>query len=428
MASQQCLYIIDGHSLLYRAFFAVPPFTTSKGIPTNAVYGVTKMILKLIKDKNPDYLVVVFDAKGPTFRTQAYEQYKAHRPKMPDQLIEQRPYVQRMVDALHIKTFEIPGIEADDVIGTLSKKFGNKNLQLIIVTGDKDLMQLVLGDDIQIYDSMKDVLYGPNSVYKKMGVSPEHIVDLLALMGDSSDNIPGVRGIGPKTALKLLEKYETLDGIYQHLSEITGSVHDKLQNDKELAYLSFRLATIQKDVPIEIMLDDLKMRPPDIEALNLLCDELEFSSLRKELSIFTSFDSSLYEQPKKLYEKKYNTVDSREMFDSIIRAIKQKKTFAFDTETTSLDPLHAELVGISLSYEENVGYYIPVGHKGYKKNLDKQYVLEAISSLLHDDTIRKYGHNLKYDISVLETENEKGNGKKHIFKTKKDTQMDLFTT
>jgi DNA polymerase-1 len=422
-------YIIDGNSLVYRAFFAVPPFATTKGIPTNAVFGFTKMLLKIINEKQPDYLVVVFDAKGPTFRSETFEQYKAHRPKMPDELVLQKPYIRRMVEGLNIPVFEVPGIEADDVIGTMAKRFSSDSIEIVIVTGDKDLLQLVEDGKIWVYDTMKDMLYQRQEVYEKLGVYPERVIDLLALMGDSSDHIPGVRGIGPKTALKLLHEYGSLEEIYQHLSSIQGSVHDKLLNDKELAFMSYMLATIKTDIPLDLSLEDLVIKPPNLEGLLRLCDELEFTSLKKDILQLGAFEPSLYEPPKPVHEKRYITVTDTAMLNDILDQIRQKKRFAFDTETTSLDPLEAQLVGISLSFQEHVGYYVPLTHKHYPHNLDKQYVLDQLVSLLNDDSIQKIGHNIKYDLAVIKEE-EKRLSARNASSSRQNPKgkMDLFSS
>jgi DNA polymerase-1 len=427
MNKKQKLYIVDGNSLVYRAFFAVPPFTTTKGIPTNAVFGFTKMLFKIINEKQPDYLVVIFDAKGPTFRSETFEQYKAHRPKMPDELVLQKPYIRRMVEGLNIPVFEIPGIEADDVIGTMAKRFSADAIEIVIVTGDKDLLQLVEDGRIWIYDTMKNILYQRKEVYEKMGVYPEHVIDLLALMGDSSDNIPGVRGIGPKTALKLLHEYGSLEEIYQHLSSIQGSVHDKLLNDKELAFMSYMLATIKTDIPLDLSLEDLVIKPPDLEGLLRLCDELEFTSLKKDILQLGTFEPSLYEPPKPIHEKRYIMVTDPEVFEDLLREIRKKKSFAFDTETTSLDPFEAQLVGISLSFQEHVGYYIPLAHKDYSHNLEKKYVLEHLLSLLNDDTIRKIGHNVKYDLAVIKEEEKRMSALDSSSGQEPKGQMGLFS-
>lgn len=416
-------YIIDGNSLIYRAFFAVPAFATTKGLPTNAVFGFTKMLLKIIKDKKPDHLAVVFDAKGPTFRSQLFEQYKAHRPKMPDQLVVQRPYIREMVEAFRIPILEIEGIEADDVIGTFIARFKN-DFCITMVTGDKDLMQFVEDGKVWLYDSMKDIAYQRQEVFAKMCVYPEQIVDLLSLMGDSADNIPGVKGVGPKTAVKLLEQYSSLKGVYDHLDTIEGSLHTKLKTEQEMAFLSYKLATIKTDVEFDIHPDQLKMSSPDLEKLNTLLDQLEFKSLKKEITGMSSFEPEVYAPPAKVYEKRYITVTDQSMFDHIVQEIRKKGECAIDTETTSLDTFSAALAGISISWEQNIGYYIPVGHVGYEHNLDKAYVLKQIFALLDDDTITKIGHNIKYDLAIFESQHRKM--KQGIPDTSPEQQMKLI--
>ncbi len=402
-AAPSGLYLIDGNSLMYRAFFAVPPFKTSKGLPTNAIFGFIKMIFKLLKNQNPDYLGVVFDPPGPTFRSDLFEQYKAHRPKVPDDLSIQRSYLRQVVEAMRLPVLEQPGFEADDVIGSMVEKY-KTHCGVIIVSGDKDLMQFVENGKVWLYDSMKEVFYQREEVKAKMGVYPEQIIDLLSLMGDTSDNIPGVKGVGPKTAEKLLDEYGSLRGVYEHLDQITGSVQAKLKSEEELAFLSYKLATIKTDLTIDKHIDDLKIQGFDIPALIELFTELEFSSLKKELEGFGTFEASLYEKPKKIYEKRYTTIIDQDGLEKVLQEAREQKMLAIDTETTSTDALNADLVGVSLSCHQNIGYYIPIAHAEYDANLDKAYVLEKLFELIDDDQILKVGHNIKYDLTVLEQE------------------------
>ncbi len=425
--SKKSLYIIDGNSLLYRAFFAVPAFSTSKGLPTNAVFGFTKMLLKIIKEKQPQALVVVFDSKGPTFREEIYEDYKAHREKMPDDLVLQRPYIQKMVEGFAIPVLQVESMEADDIIGTLVKKFSNDYVTFM-VTSDKDMMQFVEDDKVFLYDTMKDKVYDRKGVHEKMGAYPEQIIDLLALMGDSSDNIPGVRGVGPKTAANLLEKHQTLDGVYEHIDEITGALHDKLKTSQELAYVSKKLTTIKTDVDLDITEENMHYKGPDIHTLYRVCDELEFSSLKKDIMDFGSFDTDLYQPKKEVHEKRYITIESQKMFDEVMKEIESKGEFAFDTETTSTNTLEANLVGIALSCNKNIGYYVPIAHQNYDKNLDKEYVLEKLFFLFENDGIRKYAHNIKFDMAVLERARKgiEKTGDGFIPKKKEEGQMKMF--
>jgi DNA polymerase-1 len=345
---------------------------------------------------------------------------------MPDDLVLQRPYIRQMIEGFNIPIFEVPGIEADDVIGSMAKQFTYDGLEITIVTGDKDLLQLVEDGRIWGYDTMKDIKYQREEVHNKMGVYPERIIDLLALMGDSSDNIPGVRGIGPKTALKLLDTYKSLNGIYEHIDDVSGAVHQKLIADQELARISYHLATIKTDVPLHVTLDQLIMQAPDLEKLNLLCDELEFTSLKKDINQLGTFETSLYEAPKPVHEKKYRTIMNKKMFDHLIEEIKKKKSFSFDTETDSLDVLQAHLIGISLSCEPNIGYYVPLAHQDYKYNLDRPYVLEQIFSLIDDEQIAKYAHNMKFDTMMLDMERKRLKQPIENSQPSQESQMGLF--
>jgi len=250
------------------------------------------MLLKLIKERKPDYLVVIFDAHGPTFRDKEFEHYKAHRPKAPDDLNVQRPYVQKLVQAMNLAFLQIEGVEADDVIGTLVSKYASDDLHAYIVTGDKDLMQFVDDGRVMLYDTMKDVVYDEKAVKEKMGVGPECIIDLLALMGDTSDNIPGVKGIGPKTAVKLLSEYGSFAKIMEQAGEISGAVGEKLRSDSAMAELSYFLSTIKTDVELDVGLEDLMVQPPDVPALIELFQELEFKSLMREVQVVNGMETT----------------------------------------------------------------------------------------------------------------------------------------
>ena len=274
-------YVIDGNAYLYRAFFAIPKFSTKSGIPTNAVYGFTKMLLKLLKDRNNDTIVVAFDHKGKNFRNDAYEGYKEHREKMPDELIGQLPYIKQIVPLLGLPVMEIEGVEADDAIGTFVEMHKQEpESQIFIITGDKDMMQLV-NHKVFVLDTMKNVRYGREEVKKKMGVFPEQITDLLGLMGDSSDNIPGVPGVGPKTATTLLEQYETLENVLAHGEDQKGALKEKLLLNKELAIMSKELATIKKDVDLSHL--SFPNQAPQFTELFALAESLELRTIVKEI-------------------------------------------------------------------------------------------------------------------------------------------------
>lgn len=281
MSTKKEYYIIDGNAYIYRAFFALPPFTTSYGLPTNAVFGFTKMLLGLIKSKPKAKIIVAFDHKKKSFRHDVYENYKAHRAKMPEEMVVQLPAIKELPDLLCLPSMEIEGMEADDAIASfVAQNEKEKNTAFYIITGDKDMMQLVT-DNVFIYDTMKNVVYDRAGVKAKMGVFPEQIPDLLGMMGDSSDNIPGIAGVGPKTAQKLLEEYQTLENVFEHAEEQKGALKDKLMNGKELGILSKELATVKKDIDLSHM--DLADNPLCYDKIQDFCRKYEFGSLLKEV-------------------------------------------------------------------------------------------------------------------------------------------------
>ncbi len=279
--SRSNLYIIDGNSYIYRAFYAIRGLSTSSGLPTNAVFGFANMLLKVIKDKSPDLLAIVFDPKGPTRRHGEYKEYKAHRPPMPKDLVPQIPYIHKLVEAFRIPVFVIDGQEADDVIATLARQAEARGMDITIVTGDKDILQLV-GPHIKVYDTLKEKVYGPADVEERFSVPPDRVVEIMGLMGDAADNIPGVPGIGEKTAQLLIKQYTTIDNLLAHTHEITKpKLKQSLIENADLARLSRELAILHSDVPIEINYDDLKLKAPDNPALLKIFRELEFTALLK---------------------------------------------------------------------------------------------------------------------------------------------------
>lgn len=383
------LFLIDGSSYIYRAFYAVRDLSTSKGFPTNAVYGFLNMLKKVLKESAPDYIAVVYDSKGPTFRKEKYSNYKANRKEMPESLIPQIPYIKRAVDAYNIANVEKEGFEADDIIGTLVRRLKSPSLDIVIITGDKDLMQLV-GENVKIFDTMKDKYYEVKDVVEKLGVMPGQVADIIALAGDSSDNIPGVSGIGEKTAIELINRFGSLEEVIERADEIEKpKLKENLKSGVLNAVLSKELATLAFVPEIDIELDDLAVKKPEIEALKNIFVELEFSKFLKELE---------FHSEKK--EKNYRTVVSLNELDEIIDEIKRRGEFAVDTETSSEYPMIAELVGISISFKENEGYYIPLSHKK-GGNLPFNEVLERLKPVLKDKEVAKIGQNIKYDCIVL---------------------------
>jgi len=393
------LYLIDGNSYIYRAFYAIRNLSNSKGFPTNAVYGFTTMLMKVVGEKKPDYLAVAFDPKGQTTRHEAYEKYKATRPPMPDTLVPQIPYIHRTVEAFNIPVLLMPGIEADDVIASVARKAEAEGYDVTIVTGDKDLFQLI-NDGIRVYDTMKEEVYGRKECEAKFGVPPEAIPELLGLTGDTSDNIPGVRGIGPKTAVQLISEFGTIDNLLANLDRVTKpKLRESLRARAEDARLSRRLVELMKELPQDVDLAGLKRRPQDSRALIELFKELEFTALMK------------YVSPDEKPSAEFRTVSTEKELMQVVSEIRRTGECAVDTETTSTLPMLADPVGISLCCCPERAYYIPFGHIDahggdlfpdfVKGQLPKDKVAEILRPVLADGDIKKYGHNIKYDIIVL---------------------------
>ena len=421
MTSKIPIVLVDGSSYLYRAFHALPPLTNSKGRPTGAIKGVINMMRRLQKDYPSSTLVVVFDAKGKTFRDEMYSEYKANRPPMPDDLRVQIEPIHQIIDAMGLPMLIIDGVEADDVIGTLAIKASRLNLPIVVSTGDKDIAQLV-DDNITLVNTMTDTTLDRDGVCEKFGIAPDLIIDYLALIGDKSDNIPGVPGVGEKTALALLQGIGGLDSIYDRLEEVAGlpvrgakTISAKLLEFKELAYLSYELATIKTDVELPFSVKDLENASPDQDLLLTLFAELEFKAWVTDILSAgeikygslggDSVESSDLEViPQKSYlQKDYQTILTEEQLDIWLDKLKGENLVAVDTETTSLDYMEADLVGISFSLMAGQGVYIPFGHDylGAPKQLAKDIVMAKLKPLLENSSLKKVGQNLKYDMSVL---------------------------
>ncbi len=383
--------IIDGNSYVYRAFYAIRGLSTSTGLPTNAVFGFANMLLKVIKDKTPSLLAIVFDPKGPTRRHGEYKEYKAHRPPMPRDLIPQIPYIHKLVEAFRIPVFVIDGQEADDVIATLARHAEAHGTDITIVTGDKDLLQLV-GPRIKVYDTLKDKVYEPMDVEERFSVPPDQVVEIMGLMGDASDNIPGVPGIGEKTAQVLIKQYRTIENLLAHTHEIAKpKLRRSLIEHADLARLSRELALLHTDVPIEINYDDLKLKAPDGPALLKILKELEFTALLKYV----------IQEPEQ--DVDYCTVLEDKDLQELIGALSSAEEFCFDTETTSRDAMQAGLVGISFALRPHHAYYLPLGHSfpGAPKQLGLDHALGALKPVMENPSVRKIGQNVKYDLLVL---------------------------
>ncbi|MFJ4431796.1 DNA polymerase I [Pseudomonas sp. NPDC089395] len=411
--SQAPLVLVDGSSYLYRAFHALPPLTTSKGMPTGAVKGVLNM-LKSLRKQYPDSLfAVVFDAKGGTFRDAMFAEYKANRPSMPDDLRVQVEPLHASVKALGYPLLCVEGVEADDVIGTLARSSAAQGRPVIISTGDKDMAQLVDGH-VTLVNTMTGSVLDVAGVHEKFGVGPEHIIDFLALMGDKVDNIPGVPGVGEKTAVGLLtgiggglsDLYANLDKVPTLAIRGAKTLPAKLEEHRDAAFLSYELATIKLDVPLDIEVDALVCGEPDREALLALYTEMEFKSWVADVqrdAAKAGTEIVPVEEPAAKVEPKYETILDQARFDAWLEKLRQAPLFAFDTETTSLDAQKAQLVGLSFAVQGHEAAYVPLAHdyEGAPVQLDREAVLLALKPLLEDPAKAKVGQNAKYDINIL---------------------------
>lgn len=385
------LYLIDGSSYIYRAYYAIRHLSSPKGFPTNALYGFTQMLLKVIKDKKPGHIAVIFDAGRRTFRTEIYPEYKANRASMPDDLVPQIGPIKDMVRAFNIPALELAGYEADDIIGAIARDCERRGLEVVVVTGDKDLMQVVT-ENVTLLDTMKDKTTGVHDVPERFGVGPEKVVDILGLAGDSSDNIPGVPGIGEKTAIKLIQEFGSMDELLARASEVKGKTGERLREFSEQARLSRTLATICCDVPLDYSFDDFALSAPDNRRLAELFREYGFTTLMKELTSEAT-----------LTTEHYTAILTEGDFRSLLERLASVPAFALDLETTSLNPLEAEIVGISFSFADHEAFYIPVGHRylGAPRQLSLDAVLAALRPILTDPSRKKIGQNIKYDYQVL---------------------------
>ena len=386
------LYLIDGSAYVYRAFHAIRSLANSTGMPTNAVFGFTRMLMKLMQERKPQYVGMFFDAKGPTFRHKMYAEYKANRPPMPDELVMQLPYIKKVTAGFNIPVIEMNGYEADDLIGTYAALAENAGFEVTMVTGDKDFVQLVT-DRTAIWDPMKDKIINKSTVLAEFSLEPGQVIDMMGLSGDSADNVPGVPGIGPKTALTLIQEYGSMDGLYARVQDLTRKKQrENLITYKEQAFLSRDLVTIDTSVPVEFVPENLKVEPPDDTVLGALFQELEFRQLQQ------AFQQSA---PEKAID--YHVVLTDEQLTALVRRLQGCLRFAIDTETTSKKPMEAVLVGISVALEPCEAFYIPCGHRylGAPDQLNRSHVLDRLKPVLLDEKIQKIGQNIKYDWTVL---------------------------
>ena len=394
--SKEKLLLVDGSSYLYRAFHALPDLRSSDGRPTGAIYGVLNMLQKLIKSERPDYLSVVFDTPVKTFRHDIFPEYKANRQKTPEDLIAQIEPLHQAIINLGLPLIAVDGVEADDVIGTLAMEAEKKNIKTLIATGDKDMAQLVT-ENIHLIDTMKDIRMGPREVLEKFGILPERFIDYLTLAGDTSDNIPGVEKVGPKTAIKWINEYGSLEGVIQNADQIKGKIGDNLNAALDHLDLFKTLVTIKCDVQTDSNVSDLIIGESNEELLFEQLSDLGLHGLIKQFDIQSP-------EKKPDVESNYHTIRTKNELDELIEVMKKAPYISFDTETTSLDYMNAELVGVSIALKPNEAFYIPINHnyEGVEKQLEEHFVLEALKPFLESDEIPKIGHNLKYDRHILQ--------------------------
>lgn len=421
--------LVDGSYFLFRAYHALPPLTTSTGLQTNAIRGAISAIQKLMRRIQPTHMAVIFDTPEPTFRHVLSPIYKGDRPSMPDELSQQIPYLHNLIRALGIPLYTLPGAEADDVIGTLAKRAEKEGHQVLISTGDKDMAQLVT-DKVTLEDSFKDKPMDVNGVFEKFGVWPNQIIDYLTLMGDASDGIRGVPGVGAKTAAKLLTEYGSIGGILENVDQIKGKVGQSIKDNLEGITLDHQLASIVIDLDLNLTHDDLKLRDPDVEQLRSLYTELEFRNQLQSLDHPNNPNSSVYKQSAQaiqasarpqpniptedqadstsvddqLGQATYHTVLSQADWDTLFTRLNTEKRFAFDTETTSLDYRIAEMVGFSVAFDADDAYYVPLAHdyEGAPEQLNRETILSQIKPILENPSVDKIGHHLKYDAHILQ--------------------------
>ena len=394
--SKEKLLLVDGSSYLYRAFHALPDLRSSDGRPTGAIYGVLNMLQKLIKSERPDYLSVVFDTPAKTFRHDIFPDYKANRQKTPEDLIAQIEPLHQLIINLGLPLIAVDGVEADDVIGTLALEADKKGIKTLIATGDKDMAQLVT-ENIHLIDTMKNLTMGPAEVKEKFGIQPDRFIDYLSLAGDTSDNIPGVEKVGPKTAIKWINEYGSLDGVIQNADQIKGKIGENLNTALDRLDLFKTLVTIKCDVEMDSNISDLTIGESNEGLLYEQLSDLGLHGLIKQFEIEPSEKESAA-------DKNYQTIRTEKELDELMGLINQADYVSFDTETTSLDYMLAELVGISIALKPNEAFYIPINHnyEGAEKQLEQDFVLEALKPFLESDEIPKIGHNLKYDRHILQ--------------------------
>jgi len=414
------LYIIDGHAHIYAAYFAPmrQMLASPSGEPTQAVYVFTTALRGLIRDRKPDMLAVAMDSKVPTFRTKIYAEYKAHRPPMPPDMPQQIDRIEQILEAMNVPVLRLDGFEADDVIGTLAKKAAKNKIDTYICSKDKDMLQL-LDKYIFTFDIKSGQVTDTKSMKKDLQLTPEQFLEALALQGDKSDNVPGIADVGPKTALEWIQKFGSIENLYKHADEIAGKRGDNLRASRKLVDLSKTLVTINTNAPLEIKLDELKLSEPDTAKLAAIFTELGFSRLLTQLGLSPVKMPKTAEKPSVKHEQKpeekisrgdsvktvehnYQLINSTKKFEKFFKELKKQKLFAIDTETNSIKPVKADLVGISICFKPKEAYYIPVKAPLGQKVLDINYVRQKLADVFANEKIKKIGQNIKFDYIVLQ--------------------------
>ena len=411
-------YLIDGSGYIFRAYYALPPLSRkSDGLPTGAVSGFCSMLFKLLEDarsddsKNkPTHFAVIFDSARKNFRNEIYSEYKANRAEAPDDLAPQFEYIRKSVEAFNLPSIELINYEADDLIATYAKKITEAGATVTVISSDKDLMQLV-SKKVRLFDPMKSKVIGEKEVLEKFGVKPNQVIDVQSLAGDSSDNVPGVPGIGIKTASELINKYKTLENLLNKASEIPQNKRrETLLSNKDKAMISKQLVTLKNDVPLKTDATDFIIKDINKDKLYEFLREMEFNRLLSQaISFYGEPGNKDFKEKKqiksntKLNTKSYKAILSEDQLDDLMKKLNEKSVIAVDTETTSLNPQEAELVGISVCYAANEAYYIPVKHKD-GKTLKKDLVLKKLKEILEDPSIKKVGQNIKYDFIIFKNQ------------------------
>ena len=382
------LFLIDGNNYVYRAFYAIRNLSNSKGFPTNAIYGFTAMLLKLFREHNPDYIAVVFDSRGPTFRSKAFADYKAHRPAMPETLVPQFPMIKEIIQAFAIPVIEKEGLEADDIIGILARKYAGEGLRVAVISGDKDLMQLVTADTVMI-DTMKNKIYDIPAVKEYFGVEPENVAEVLGLMGDATDNIPGVPGIGQKTARNLIGEFGTIENILANVAKVKNPrIRESLEKNAALARMSRELAILGDHDGVEFNLEAARQKEPDRLRLRELFKEFEFLKLIDELDIRDTRPGEI----------KFKTINTPADVEELVKRLKKAGRFSLSVEPSSDQPMSADIIGVSFCVGAGEGWYLPVVTETGESDI---FVFGAFSSLFADKKVCKMGHDLKSAMLML---------------------------